>query len=552
MWQYLEACRFSKPFEGSDTVKPSSSAEDAAKETSFRFSDKDVTDESLPYDKSPSVTYARVYEALVRKFHIDNAVEADVLLRCHLDPAAPALLQSVPAPSDDPALLSIIGTDGFDVVSQLPPLPPLSALFEPENMPLARCLLFAELNCVTPIDPFVKFPRAASFMTRPTAEEISSTEPEVLEQIQKARNDRNLIETTPIQQMQIQARLRDVKKMRMMHARNDAAWYASGFNSGQSAYGDPGLPPPLYNPRAIRAEYRDAASLRLLTGVRNYQRARRVAMKGRHAVSNRELELQLSRQPLQTKVGSGALLRISNSSNPDLNPPPPAVPANTPTLCHFDRLVCADPHVEFVAITLSSFDDRPVSSMLPSEPKRISRFAPDAPGREIDRVQSEVNSGNPDVLRTLTGKQLAQRIRHYASELSGSYFTLALEYHIEKNRRVHQQVVKFTAALLDAAVELGLTLCRSLLQQPLLQRQPTDDAAVAAVTQATGCLVGTSSLPLYSNYVPFEKRALDQMGFPIAARLTDYVRWMAPPAPPASTIFRERAPPPKKAMDLEL
>lgn len=91
--------------------------------------------------------------------------------------------------------------------------------------------------------------------------------------------------------------------------------------------------------------------------------------------------------------------------------------------------------------------------------------------------------------------------------LARQYMSLAMEFHLEANRRVNHQKVLVAAAVVDDLVD---SQRRSILDGP---NKDESDA-----------------LRRLGTFVPFAKRNLDDCGFPSAARVDDYMRWMRPPS----------------------
>jgi hypothetical protein len=444
-------------------------------------------------DRVPTLAAAEYYERLALRYHVENAVEAHVVLRCHQLPEADELLLSDPAPRQPEEINAVWASalkDGkpAQAPTELPKFPPLSALLDdPRNLPLATLLLFAELNTIVSTDPFAKFKYAGRALLRPTPTESRDLERSrtMTERIATART--TLLPASRMGQI-VDSRAREFLRLQENHRQADADWFkgrsgtegrfsrttASKDLTGEAPTLAAATPAATYNPRAVRAELRDAASRRIMRGIRDFQRARtlttRVANVGLYEENYRFVRPTSSNRQYRAAV-------------------------YRPTPQHFLRMITSDAHV---GLCLTMLRDR--KAQLPTDVQ--SRMS----------VSKRAGAVGPDAPQT--GDALAQLLRRRCDDLASLLYTTALEYHIEAERRVQLQAVKIAAALVDAAVADATTVLEAL--------HPPQG----------GLQIDSPLATLRDPFTPFADRALDRYGFPSPARVEDYRRWVAAPAAP--------------------
>ncbi|KEG14117.1 hypothetical protein DQ04_00611040 [Trypanosoma grayi] len=448
--------------------------------------------------KCPTMEAYQYFLYLVKKYYIDNAVEAHVVLRCHREPNAADLLFSNPPPKDDAevrqaieALQSAV-TDRAQSVSPAandsssnssssnggqhdpsgakekdrfrrfaPPssYPPIDALWRcEENVPLLKVLLFGEFNLIVSENPFVKFPTAHSFLTRPYSSESSRglADGVSLANVIAERRGHLLPPLPRNLASSIDGRAQDIRRLQQKHHREDIvsfqkllrSTHADDNPSTFSSYSDWSY----FNPRAVRAEERDKLTRKGIDALKDYDSATE----------------SIYRCGFEDAQANNAL-RVTESES--------MMPSYLPTLPHFVSVIKKDPHVSF--LTHVGLPDRGVSAEAAAKRDEIER-----------------------------------RIYH----LGRALYHTALEYHKETVRRVNRQKVNVAASLLDSFVE-------------------QEWAAVLSESEALDAVSGHP--PVHNSkadlarrlgrYMPFARRSLDESGFPTDARADDYARWMAPP-----------------------
>jgi hypothetical protein len=453
---------------------------------------------------------------LVRRYYLDNAVEGHVVLRCHRSPNASELLFSQPPPKDEQEVLrSIFGQGEAEVAAEKssegdkaatskgtkrapstalsrprPPsvYPPIEALWRcEENEALLRVLVFGELNLLVSENPFVRFPNAQPYLTRPMAASPASASSasgspdgrsvDATQQRDTRRGNRRggsgdggggVSLTSVIAEkrghllaplarnvaMMIDARANEVRRLQQRYEREDTAAFQK-FLRGPQVEENPGLYSSYtdwsyFNPRAVRAEYRDALSRQALAALKAYDQA----SKDIYRVGYEEAEEANERRVVEGEDNA---------------------PSYVPTLPHFVALIKKDPYVSFLTYVA-----------LPTE-YGVSSTAATAPAAASDKRQLE--------------KLVVQ--------LGRALYRTALDFHKQPLRRVNRQKVQVAAALLDHFVmERWRTYC---VEHPSTE-------GVRDMAQR------------FSAFVPFEGRILDESGFPTDARVEDYARWMAPPS----------------------
>lgn len=287
---------------------------------------------------SPTQDGLTYFLYLVKKYHIENAIEAHVVLRCHREPHAGNLLFSVPPPKDDADVMSAIGTVADDGSGTTPvsaskkvprppaEYPPIEALWRcEENFPLLLVLVFAELNLNVSENPFIKFPNAFSFVMRrysTEGERDAGQQGSVsLSAILQERRG-NLFSSFPkVLSNALDARGGDIHRLKLRFHREDIATHerlTTGKEAGlvhiESAY---------FNPRTFRAEKREAQNVKLAKALKDYRQARDdIYRKDHEEADHQQAVRQLS-----------AMLPQSQSL--------PSIPSY---LCAIQR----DPHVSFL------------------------------------------------------------------------------------------------------------------------------------------------------------------------------------------------------------
>ncbi|EAN79224.1 hypothetical protein, conserved [Trypanosoma brucei brucei TREU927] len=459
--------------------------------------------------KCPTLEAYYYYVYLVKKYYIDNAVEAHVVLRCHREPNAADLLFSNPPPKDDTEIMkavellrnadiqrgvaaaaavsdptlppggegSVIGnsdnkknsektSEGSRGRPARPPVlpgayPPIDMLWRcEENLPLLKVLLFGEFNLIVSENPFVKFPSAHGFLTRPYSTDSSRTLADGMSLANVMAEKRgHLLPSLPRNTAtSIDARAQDIRRLQQKHHRDDIvsfqkllrSTHAEDSPSAFSSYSDWSY----FNPRAVRAEERDRLTRKAVEALKLYDSATNDIY--RHSFED---------------VQACHTQRVTERDR--------TMPPYLPTLPHFVAIIKKDPHISFL-----------LHIGLP------------------DRNSSEEGSAKH--------KELEKRIYYLARAL---YHT-ALEYHNETVRRVNRQKVNVAASLLDNFVEQEWTT---------ILRDKHD------VTDVTKTLNDTQNdkkqlARRLGRYMLFANRSLDDTGFPTDARADDYTRWMAPPS----------------------
>jgi hypothetical protein len=269
----------------------------------------------------------------------------------------------------------------------------------------------------------------------------------------------------------------------------DAAWAGNAAGMLQATQdGDSTVGAPAFNHRTVRAELRDAASRRLVAGLKQYEAARELAR--RAPITDAEES---------TRFGT----TLAAAARSSLMPLRKAAPTR-PTVPRFAALVAADRHVRSVTAVLG--DGTPAAA---------------APGT-LALGASPAASESADVV-------LARRVRTAVLTHARQLYRLAMEYHVQERRAVEAQAAKVTAALLDGAVNEALEFIRA-------QRRPVTSGFSASVGGATEI-----DAVLQAPYIPFAARALDEAGLPTTARFDDWSRWMRPPP---STVSHQFVPSP--------
>ena len=262
----------------------------------------------------PTKAAYEYFARLVRRFHVDNAVDAHVVLNCHALPEAEHLLACQPPPKPDPP--------GTSVPSRPTKFPPIDSLWTvKDNLHLARCAVFAELNGVVSTDPFAKYPEARACLTRPTVEMTSQMRGAVgAAHLIAAKRGRLLPDLTQNQQSALDARGREVGRMQATHARSDSSFarelprladeHPELYQADSAAY----------NPWAVRAEIRDFYSRQMLAGLDKYEKAQSF----------------IFREPLDNLEETRRVGDITSK-----------MPETRPTIPHFLRVLQDDIHVSF-------------------------------------------------------------------------------------------------------------------------------------------------------------------------------------------------------------
>ncbi|KAG5469535.1 hypothetical protein LSCM1_02758 [Leishmania martiniquensis] len=452
---------------------------------------------------------------LVRRYYIDNVVEGHVVLRCHRHPNASELLFSHPPPKDEQEVLrGLYGSqdaaratqggapstaaegDAAAVPKQRlsasaaiarprPPCsyPPTEALWRcEENEALLRVLVFGELNLLVSENPFVRFPNAQAYLTRPSASApavgaagasvegadgsggppppyrrggghrgVSSDSGVTLSSVIAEKRGHLLAPLSRNVAMMIDNRANDVRRLQQRYEREDAALFQTMLRGGTHAEENPGLYSSYsdwsyFNPRAVRAEERDALSRQTVAALKRYDEA----SKNLYRIGFEEAE---------AKATTRAVEGVNDA------------PSYLPTLPHFVALVKKNPQVSF-----------------------LSHVA----------LPEAYSSASPSPTRLSEKQQLEKLI----VQLARALYRTALEFHKQPLRRVNRQKAQVAASLLDRFV---------------------------AESWRAHCVLHPSSEGVremarrFSPYVPFEGRILDESGFPTDARVEDYERWMAAP-----------------------
>ncbi|KAH9593139.1 hypothetical protein LSM04_003750 [Trypanosoma melophagium] len=449
--------------------------------------------------KCPSLDAYYYFLYLVKKYYIDNAVEAHVVLRCHREPNAADLLFSNPPPKDDIEVKQVIealrsantehtkdttadsdnkNNDNKNDKSKnsqksqgeskgkgnrplLPPnsYPSIDMLWRcEENLPLLKVLLFGEFNLIVSENPFVKFPTAHGFLTRPYSSDASRGSMEGVSLANVIAEKRGpLLPSFPRNvAAAIDSRAQDLRRLQQKHHRDDIVNFQKLLRSSHvddnpsvfSSYSDWSY----FNPRAVRAEERDKLTRKGIDALKVYDSATEDIY--RYSFE----DVQASNSQRITMAGGTMIPYL-------------------PTLPHFVAIIKKDPHISFLAHV-----------GLP------------------DKRHSEEAAAKH--------KELEKRIYYLARAL----YQTAVEYHKETVRRVNRQKVSVAASLLDSFVEEEWkTMLHASEDDETLQIR---DGLQDEKTQMARHI---------GRYVPFAKRYLDNTGFPTDARAEDYARWMAPP-----------------------
>eukprot|EP00796_Vickermania_ingenoplastis_P008419 gene8419-5899_t len=345
---------------------------------------------------------------LVKKFYVENAVEGHVVLRCHREPNSHnRLLFSVPPPKSDdevrkavqelagaaprPNTLAGSGKAGIPWLSAPDPssYPPLEALWRcEENFPLLLVLVFGELNLMVTENPFVKFPNALPFLTRPysTTEARGDAEDVSLAGVVESRRG-PLLSIFRTLKGPMDARGNDLRRLRQRFHREDILAHQSTLTAPEmreksgnySSFSDWAY----FNPRAVRAEERDLLQQKALEALKNYQQARKEIY--RYSLDDAELSRSV---------------RVLEGKN--------SIPTYIPSLPHFLTIVQRDRHISFL-----------MNVSLPG--------------------QSDVAEGSTK----------SQRLEKLCYQLANALYRMALEFHKEHVRRINRQKVLVAAVLLD-------------------------------------------------------------------------------------------------------
>ncbi|KAG5469180.1 hypothetical protein LSCM4_02578 [Leishmania orientalis] len=499
---------------GNGAAAPSSSSSSSvsARTTSDSFLGA-IADSTAVVPREDDYMY---FVYLVRKYYIDNAVEGHVVLRCHRHPNASELLFSHPPPKDEEEVLrglynsqgAMAATPGrasaagakdqaSAALNQRPSAaatidrprrpcsyPPIEALWRcEENEALLRVLVFGELNLLVSENPFVRFPNAQAYLTRPSANApapgaagnsvegvdgygglpptqrrggghrgVGSDGGVTLSSVIAEKRGHLLAPLSRNVAMMIDSRANDVRRLQQRYEREDAVLFQKMLRGGTYAEENPGLYSAYsdwsyFNPRAVRAEERDALSRQTVAALKKYDEASRDI----YRIGFEEAEARATARSVEG---------VNDA------------PSYLPTLPHFVALVKKDPYVSFLSHVA-----------LPEEYNVVSR----APIRSSEKRQLE--------------KLVVQ--------LARALYRTALEFHKQPLRRVNRQKVEVAASLLDRFV---------------------------AESWRAHCVLHPSSEGVrdmarrFSPYVPFEGRILDESGFPTDARVEDYERWMAAPS----------------------
>lgn len=270
----------------------------------------------------PGKNAADYFEFLVRKYHIENANEAAVVLHCHRLTDANKLLFSNPPPSSDAEEVKLPQSESY---------PSLSALSDESNMSLLRCLIFGEFNFMVSADPFAKYPGAASTVLRPKSESTLSVRANPNATISAAVANRRGSLTAALTNnisSNLDARGQDVLRSQQNHAMAD-----NFFNRELSRRleAEPGLyatDRTQYNPRATRAEERDYTSRQLLEALKAYDAADTSFV---HRESNDTYAASRDNGATPGLMGNVSVL---------------------PTVAHFTNLLLSDIHISFCVAAL--------------------------------------------------------------------------------------------------------------------------------------------------------------------------------------------------------
>lgn len=446
----------------------------------------------------PSTAWADYYRALVQIYHVENNIDAHVVLECHLAPNAEALLQSQPPPRED-----VKGPDGnviklpLSLPRNAPPLPSCNHGDDPflrdENMPLMRCLVFGEFNLSVNVDPFVKYPKAQSTVIRPSPTELrmSNAAKSVIERMSRTNRTLFFAGLTPAQQTALETRSKDISRLEQMYSRQDAMF---DRELSKLADDDPALwgaayESPFYNPRTIRPELRDRCSRTVTRGLRDYDRARAAIQR------------------------PGSIFDLESTQR--FRGRTPAVSVHRPSIPRFLHLIMSDKHVHFV---LTMFAD-------------VKPQTQGGGGGDGSSGGGGSGGQQPTTLAIDDLSLFASRLRAAATDLSVQMLKLALEFHLREARRIHYRKVQIASALLDNVVQDGLAVIKThpSFQRPFVVTDGKAGASPETADQPPSLLSDSPAAKAYMAlgvYVPFGSRALSELGYPTPARMDDYVRWM--------------------------
>ncbi|RNF17954.1 putative mitochondrial RNA binding complex 1 subunit [Trypanosoma conorhini] len=452
---------------------------------------------------------------LVKKYYIDNAVEAHVVLRCHREPNVTDLLFSNPPPKDDADVRQAIETlrsaeatshaaasavgENVNGDSQTPKTatrggdrrgdaeqkdssgakeknarrfvtpssyPPIEALWRcEENLALLKILLFGEFNLIVSENLFVKFPSAHAFLTRPYSTESSggAIDGASLAHVIAEKRGHLLPPFPRNVAFAIDGRAQDLRRLQQKHHRDDIVSFQTLLRSTHvddhpstfSSYSDWSY----FNPRAVRAEERDRLTRKGIEALKEYDSATE----------------EIYRRSFEDAEASNCR-RVTEAGN--------TFPPYLPTLPHFVSIIKKDPHISFLSHV-------GLSEKLASAEAAVKH-------REFER-------------------------RIY--QLARALYHTALEFHRETVRRVNRQKVNVAASLLDTFVEQEWA---AMLRESESQGASTEQGALQDEKANMARRLG--------RYMPFARRSLDEHGFPTGARADDYARWMEAPARMKGTV----------------
>lgn len=278
-------------------------------------------------DKYPTEEMYQYYAMNVKKYHIENAVDAHVFLQCHRLPEAEKLLFTQPPPKE-PA-------DGTSIPPRPSTFPPLTALLQDEgNLYLLKTLLFAELNTFVSIDPFVKFPAAAAVVQRPKFEHgaLAGLGVGSLSQVVKAKRGDRFAELAPNASSALDARGNDIARLQRAHTSSDLQFGNKELpklaESDPAAFAQNGFQ--YLNPRTVRAEIRDVTTRKVLSALRTYQKSQQdIFRHGYDLVRTLSTVHAVHEQRL---------------------------PAQTPTIPHFLAIILQDTTISFILSTCENKD----------------------------------------------------------------------------------------------------------------------------------------------------------------------------------------------------
>eukprot|EP00758_Cryptobia_borreli_P000477 Tbor_TRINITY_DN112_c0_g1::TRINITY_DN112_c0_g1_i1::g.12026::m.12026 len=217
-------------------------------------------------DVYPTEEAGNYYKYLCKKYHIENGVEAAVVLRTHRHPDAGRLLYSNPAPKAEAEEFKAPCPTEF---------PPLSALLEEGNTNLLRCLIFAEFNTIVSCDPFTKYPESYNHIMKTRSGERSMLGSQVPSEMLASTRGPYTAPFPKNVAAIIDGRGKDVHRMQQSKNNIQDEHY---FNRELPRLADqnPALyvgDSTVYNPRRIRAEFRDINSREMLGALKKYDAA---------------------------------------------------------------------------------------------------------------------------------------------------------------------------------------------------------------------------------------------------------------------------------------